>query len=289
MSRKVARAEGAGRPERGFRAPFLVLCVAGADSSGCAGIAADLRTVAALGGHGMLSITAVTAQDARGVRALSAISPRLVRAQMESCFGPEASPVVKIGMLANAAVVRAVSAVIRSRHPPGVVLDPVLQATSGRPLLDAVGRRALLDRLLPLADLVTPNLPEAEALLGRRIRGVGGMVEAARALRELGAGAVLLKGGHRRGAEMVDIFTDGATTFLLRAPRVATPDTRGTGCVLSTAIACNLARGLDLRDAVRHGKEFVTESIRGAYPLGRQRGPVHPAAAAAALAKGARR
>jgi hydroxymethylpyrimidine/phosphomethylpyrimidine kinase len=273
----------------GCRTPFLVLCVAGADSSGCAGIAADLRTVAALGGHGMLSITAVTAQDARGVRALAAIPPRLVRAQMEACFGPAGSPVVKIGMLANAAIVRAVCAVIRERRPPGVVLDPVLKATTGRSLLDAAGRRALLERLFPLADIVTPNLPEAEALLGRRARGVEGMVEAARALLERGARAVLLKGGHRRGGDAVDVFAHGSTTLLLRAPRVATPDTRGTGCVLSTAVACHLARGLALSDAVRRGKQFVTESIRGAYPLGPLRGPVNPVAAGVTLAGGAGR
>ena len=283
MSRKVTHAGREALRGPGNRTPFLVLCVAGSDSSGCAGVAADVRTVAALGGHGMLAITAVTAQDARGVRALTPVPSRTVRAQMDACFGFGGTPVVKIGMLANAAVVRAVSAVIALRRPPFTVLDPVLRATTGRELLDAAGRLALVERLLPLTDLVTPNLPEAEALLGRTVRGIGGMIEAARALHERGARAVLLKGGHRRG-DAVDVFTDGAATLVLRAPRLATPNTRGTGCVLSTAIACHLACGLALQEAVCRGKAFVTEALRGSYPLGPLRGPVHPSAAGAALA-----
>ena len=160
--------------------PYPVLCVAGTDSAGCSGLAADLRTVAALGGHGQLAVTAVTAQDTRGVHAVAPVSARLVRAQIAAVLEDAGTDAVKIGMLANAPTVRAVAAALARRGRARVVLDPVLRSTTGRTLLDDAGQRALVELLLPLADLITPNLPEAEALLGRRIRGVAGMKAAAR-------------------------------------------------------------------------------------------------------------
>lgn len=267
------------------RGPFRVLCIAGTDSAGCSGLAADLRTVAALGGHAQIAVTAVTAQDSRGVPGIAPVRAALVRAQMTAVLADAGTDAVKIGMLATAPVVRAVAAALAQRGSAPVVLDPVLRSSTGRALLDAAGTRALVAALLPLADLITPNLPEAEALLGRRVRGVAGMKAAARQLRDLGARAVLLKGGHRRGAA-VDVFVDAAETLLLSAPRSASPDTRGTGCVLSSACACFLARGLALPEAVRRAKAFVTAAILHSYPLGRGSGPVNPTAAGRACDPG---
>jgi len=259
--------------------PYLVLCVAGTDSAGCSGIAADLRTVAALGGHGQLAVTAVTAQDTCGVHAIAPVSPRMVRTQIAAVLEDAGTDAVKIGMLATAPIVRAVAAALaRLGGRAHVVLDPVLRSTTGRTLLDAAGQRALRELLLPLADLITPNLPEAEALLGHPIRGIAGMKAAARHLRDLGARAVLVKGGHRRG-EAVDVFADATQTLLLSAPRISSINTRGTGCVLSTACACFLAQGLAMPEAVRRAKAFVTTAIRLSYRLGRGQGPVNPTAA----------
>ena len=265
-------------PAVGGSRPYAVLCVAGTDSAGCSGLAADLRTVAALGGHGQLAVTAVTAQDSRGVRSVAPVSPRLVRAQMEAVFADAGSAAVKVGMLATAPIVRAVAAALAGRGGARVVLDPVFRSTTGRALLDEAGRRALVELLLPLVDVITPNLPEAEALLGHRIRGLVGMKAAARQLRDLGARAVLLKGGHRQGAA-ADVFVDDGGTLLLSAPRIASADTRGTGCVLSTACACFLAQGSALPEAVGRAKAFVTAAIGHSYRLGRGPGPVNPTAA----------
>jgi hydroxymethylpyrimidine/phosphomethylpyrimidine kinase len=260
------------------RAPYLVLCVAGTDSAGCSGIAADLRTVAALGGHGQLVVTAVTAQDTCGVHAVAPVSARLVRTQMTSVLGDAGTAAIKIGMLANAPIVRAVAAALARPGMARVVLDPVLRSTTGRILLDDAGQRALIKLLLPLVDLITPNLPEAEALLGHPIRGMAGMRAAARELLDLGPRGVLVKGGHRRGAA-VDVFADAGETLVLSAPRIASVNTRGTGCVLSTACACFLAQNFSLPETVHRAKKFVTAAIRYSYPLGRGQGPVDPTAA----------
>ena len=267
--------------EYGAGGPYRVLCVAGTDSAGCSGIAADLRTVAALGGHGQLAVTAVTAQDSRGVHAVAPVAARLVRLQIAATLNDAGTDAIKIGMLANAPIVRAVAAAVSGVGPARIVLDPVLRSTTGRTLLDDAGQRALIELLLPLADLITPNLPEAEALLGRSIRGIAGMKAAARNLRELGARAVLLKGGHRRGAA-VDVYADADATLVLSSPRIAGGNTRGSGCVLATACACFLARELPLPEAVQRAKEFVTSAIVHSYRLGRGPGPVNPTVAARA-------
>lgn len=268
------------RPSRAPRdgARYAVLCIGGTDSAGCSGLAADLRTVAALGGHGLLAVTAVTAQDTRAVHAVAPVPARAVRAQIEAVLADVGADAVKIGMLARAPAVRAVAAALARRGRARVVLDPVLRSTTGRALLDDSGRRLLIDLLLPLADLITPNLPEAEALLGHRVRGVAGMKAAARQLLDLGARAVLIKGGHRPGAA-VDVFADASGAVSLSTPRIACDDTRGTGCVLSTACACYLAQQVPLGTAVRLAKTFVTAAIRHGYPLGSGAGPVDPTAA----------
>lgn len=284
MPPRARRAPGARRPA------FRVLAVAGVDPCGGAGLAADLRTIAALGGHGAAAVTAITIQDSREVRAVAPLPARLVRGQIEAVLGDVGADAVKIGMLATAAVARAVADALLAAGAgrPPVVLDPVLRSTSGRDLLDRAGRGALLERLFPLVDLVTPNLPEAAALLGRRLSGERAMAAAARALVGLGARAVFLKGGHLRG-DAVDFYADGKTVVALRAPRVRMPHTHGSGCVLATAIACFLARGDGLLDAVRCGKRFVTAAIRAGYPLGAGRGPVDPSAAGRILVAGAGR
>jgi hydroxymethylpyrimidine/phosphomethylpyrimidine kinase len=261
-----------------------VLCVGGIDPAGCAGLAADLRAVQALGGHGLPVPTAVTVQDTRRLAAVAPLPPRLVRAQLEAVLADIGAQAVKIGMLATAPVAREVAAALQRHRCANVVADPVLHSTTGGTLLDERGRAVLVRRILPLAAVVTPNIPEAEVLLGRRIRGEKGMIAAARTLLSLGPAAVLLKGGHLRG-EALDVFTDGRQTLLLRAPRVRTRDTRGTGCVLAAAIAVYLARGLPPFEAVHRAKAFVLEAIRRSYPVGTGRGPVNACEAAARAAE----
>lgn len=261
--------------------PFVVLCVGGTDSAGCSGLAADLRTVAALGGHGALAVTAVTAQDTRGVRAVTPIASRIVLEQISTVLRDPGADAVKIGMLARAPIVRAVASALAEREVTRVVLDPVLRSTTGGSLLDAAGRRALLERLLPRVDLITPNLPETQELLGCRVRGIHGMVAAARSLLGLGVRAVLVKGGHLRG-RAVDVYADASGARELSAPRIPTADTRGTGCVLATACACFLARGIAIPEAVVRAKSFVAAAIRRSYSLGSGRGPVNPLAVGAA-------
>jgi hydroxymethylpyrimidine/phosphomethylpyrimidine kinase len=236
--------------------------------------------VQALGGHGLPVPTAVTVQDTRRLAAVSPLPPRLVRAQLEAVLADVGARAVKIGMLATAPVAREVAAALRRYDCANVVVDPVLRSTTGGALLEEAGRAVLVRRLFPLAAVVTPNIPEAEVLLGGRIRGERGMIAAARALLSLGPAAVLLKGGHLRG-EALDVFTDGRRTLLLRAPRVRTRDTRGTGCLLAAAIAVYLARGLRPFEAVHRGKAFVLEAIRRSYPLGSGRGPANACEAAA--------
>ena len=261
-----------------------MLCAGGIDPAGCAGLAADLRAVQALGGHGLPVPTAVTVQDTRRLAAVAPLPPRLVRAQFDAVLADVGAQAVKIGMLATAPVAREVAAALRRHRCANVVVDPVLRSTSGGALLDEAGLAVLVRRILPLAAVATPNIPEAEVLLGRRIRGEKGMIAAARTLLALGPSAVLLKGGHLRG-EALDVFTDGRQTLLLRAPRVRTRDTRGTGCVLAAAIAVHLARGLPPFEAVRRAKAFVLEAIRRSYPVGTGRGPVNACEAAARAAE----
>jgi len=249
----------------------VALTIAGSDSGGGAGIQADLRTFAAHGVHGTTALTAITAQNSMGVAAWVALEPAMVVAQMEAVATDMPVAAAKTGMLANAAIIGAVAdAAARLRIAP-LVVDPVMIAKSGDRLLDAAAERAYVDRLLPLAALVTPNLHEAAALLGRPVRDVAGMRDAARELRALGARAVLVKGGGLAG-DAVDVFCDGARIVDLTVPRVDTPNVHGTGCTLSAAICAQLALGSDLLDAVRAAKAYLTEALRRSYAVGRGRG-----------------
>jgi hydroxymethylpyrimidine/phosphomethylpyrimidine kinase len=256
----------------------VAMTIAGSDSGGGAGIQADLKTFAAHGLHGVCAVTAVTAQSTVEVRDWVALEPRMVVAQIDTVADDMSIAAVKTGMLANAAIITAVAEAIRRRGLPHLVVDPVMVAKGGQRLLDKDAERAYAQRLFPMATLVTPNLPEAEALLGRAVRTRSDMREAARAIRALGPRAVVVKGGHLEG-DAIDVFFDGEQMEELRAPRIDTPHTHGTGCTFSAAIAARLANGSELLEAVRGAKEYLTEAIRRSYSIGRGHGPVdhlHP-------------
>ena len=250
------------------------LTIAGSDSSGGAGLQADLKTFAAHGVYGTSAVTAVTAQNTLGVVCWTAIAADLVTAQIEAVAGDLGADAVKTGMLANAAIVEAVGAAIESLDLSNVVVDPVMVAKGGHRLLDDEAIVALRTELLPRAMIVTPNVPEAEALAGVRIRGVADMHEAARRIHALGPRVVLVKGGHLDGPEVVDVVVGDGDTFELSRPRIETVHTHGTGCTYASAIAANLALGRHVRDAIERAREYVDGAIRHAPGLGRGHGPL---------------
>ena len=241
--------------------PPSALTIAGSDSGGGAGIQADLKTFAALGVHGLSAITALTAQHTRGVTAVHVPPTPFLRAQIDACFDDFRVVAVKIGMLASAEVIHAVADALEAHRPPHVVLDPVMVATSGARLLEADALDALRTRLLPLADVLTPNIPEAELLLGRAIDDGAAADAALDALRAAGARAVLLKGGHlEEGREVVDRYGDRDLRTAFRSPRLAV-DGHGTGCTLAAAIAAGLCRGLSLPDACAAGVDYIRRAL----------------------------
>ncbi|MBR0938355.1 bifunctional hydroxymethylpyrimidine kinase/phosphomethylpyrimidine kinase [Bradyrhizobium jicamae] len=256
----------------------IALTIAGSDSSGGAGIQADLKSFAALGVYGASVITALTAQNTTGVSAIHPVPAVFVAAQIDAVFADLAVGAVKIGMVAQAETIAAIADGLARWSPRHVVLDPVMVATSGDRLLAAGAVDALKTRLFPLASLITPNLPEAAALLSEPVAGNEAAVESqGRRLLALGCRAVLIKGGHGTGAESIDYLFDGARVVALSAPRVATPNTHGTGCSLSSAIAAGLARGDELESAVRNAKAWITDAIAAAdrFAVGHGHGPVH--------------
>lgn len=255
-----------------------VLSIAGSDPSGGAGAQADLKTFAALGCYGMAAITSLTAQNTQGVRALHVPPADFVGAQIDAIFEDIEVDAVKIGMLADGAIAAAVADRLARHAAQHVVLDPVLVATSGDSLGAPDVVDALLARLLPLADLVTPNIPEAARLTGLQLAGdLAGMQRAGEAMLARGAKAVLVKGGHGEGADAVDVLVapDGVETFA--APRIQTANTHGTGCTLSSAVAAFLAQGATLSDAVGQAKAYLTGAIAAADQLdvGHGHGPVN--------------
>jgi hydroxymethylpyrimidine/phosphomethylpyrimidine kinase len=249
------------------------LTIAGSDSSGGAGIQADLKTFAAHGVFGLSALTAITAQNTLGVVRASGVDPDLVAAQIDAVAADLPIHATKIGMLANAGVIEAVAAAIERHRLTNVVLDPVMIAKSGAALLDPAAVDALRARLLPLADVVTPNAPEAAALIGSTVTSIEDLRRAAAALVALGARAALVKGGHLAGPA-VDVLWDGRTFTELTAARIETRHTHGTGCTLSSAIAARLALGDDLAAAVRAAKAYVTRAIAEAPALGHGHGPL---------------
>jgi hydroxymethylpyrimidine kinase/phosphomethylpyrimidine kinase len=257
-----------------------ILSVAGSDSGGGAGIQADLKTITVLGGFGMSAVTALTAQNTRGVEASWPVPTDFIVRQIEAVASDLPIHAVKTGMLANREIVEAVSGALRRLNTRPVIVDPVLVSKSGHPLLAEEDCEVLLRDLFPLAALVTPNLPEAALLSGRPVDTEEQCREAARALFDKGPEAVLIKGGHGRGAEARDLLFDGSGFTWFSSPRIDTPNTHGTGCTYSAAIATFLARGIPLPGAVEEAKKFITEAIRFSLPIGKGHGPTNPRAAA---------
>ncbi len=243
------------------------LTIAGSDSCGGAGIQADLKTFAALGVYGASALTSVTVQNTSGVRAAVNLPPEIVAGQIDAVMDDLPIAAAKTGMLATAEIMRAVAARLADRKVPRIVVDPVMIATSGSRLMDEEATGVLIDAVLPLATVVTPNIEEAAVLAGFDIDGLEAMEEAARAIARLGARAVLVKGGHLTG-EATDILFDGTGMKAFSSERVEGGRLHGTGCTLSAAIASGLARGSSLHDAVGDAKAFVTAAIRGAEIAG---------------------
>jgi hydroxymethylpyrimidine/phosphomethylpyrimidine kinase len=250
------------------------LTIAGSDSGAGAGIQADLKTFAALGVYGTSALTAITAQNTLGVRAVEELSPAIVAAQIDAVIEDIGADAVKTGMLASAAIVETVAERLRHHGITQVVVDPVMVAKSGDRLLREDAVQALRQTLLPLALVVTPNLPEAEALAGMAVRGRGELEEAARRIAALGAHYVLVKGGHAPG-DPVDVLFDGHVFQEFHGARVQTRNTHGTGCTLSAAIAAHLARGAPVEEAVKRAKDYLTVALRTAYPIGHGHGPLN--------------
>ncbi|MHB8513536.1 MAG: bifunctional hydroxymethylpyrimidine kinase/phosphomethylpyrimidine kinase [Actinomycetota bacterium] len=245
--------------------PPIALSIAGFDPTGGAGIIQDARTMSACGVWCATVVTAVTVQDTTGVHRIEPLDPDLVRDQIERLMADSNIVAVKTGMLATSEIIEVVAKMIGGIEH--VVIDPVLKAGSdGTSLLSDVD--ALREMLVPRATLITPNAPEAEALTGVEVRSIQGQREAARRLRESGAAAVLVKGGHIAGSSAIDVFDDGAQIVELEAPRVSGANVHGTGCVLSAAITANLAKGLGLRESVTQAKKLVTRSIENAVAIG---------------------
>jgi hydroxymethylpyrimidine/phosphomethylpyrimidine kinase len=244
------------------------LTIAGSDSGGGAGIQADLKTFAAHAVHGLSALAALTAQNTREVTAVHVPPTAFLRAQIDACFADFRIGAVKLGMLADADVIHAVADALEHHRPPAIVLDPVMVATSGARLLAADALAALRERLLPLATVVTPNIPEAELLLGHPIADADAADAALVELLALDAGAVLLKGGHLPGdGPMVDRFDDGEALLEFEHPRLAVAG-HGTGCTLAAAIAANLCRGLDRREACAAATDYVHGALAAGYRPG---------------------
>jgi hydroxymethylpyrimidine/phosphomethylpyrimidine kinase len=256
----------------------IALTLAGSDSSGGAGVQADLKTFSALGVYGASVITALTAQNTTGVSGIHDVPADFVTAQIDAVFSDLDVRAVKIGMVAQRATIDAIVAGLARWSPKHIVLDPVMVATSGDHLLAADAVATLRTKLIPFASLITPNLPEAAVLLDEPVAASEAAIESqGRRLLAMGCPAVLIKGGHGQGSESIDYLFGGNGTIALAAPRVATKNTHGTGCSLSSAIAAGLAKGEDMESAVRYAKTWISAAIAASDRLdvGHGHGPVH--------------
>jgi len=252
-----------------------ILTIAGSDSGGGAGIQTDLKTITVLGGYGMSVITALTAQNTLGVQAVFELPLDFIEKQIDSVIEDIGVDAVKTGMLSSSAIVRLVAGKVKEYRLKRLVVDPVMVAKSGDPLLKDEAQKALREDLIPLAFLVTPNLPEASTLCGFTVTDLSTMKEAARHIYELGPQNVLVKGGHLEGA-IVDLLFDGKDYYEYPGPHIPTRNTHGTGCTFASAIATELAKGTTVQAAVKRAKDFMTTAIRFSLPLGRGHGPTNP-------------
>lgn len=251
-----------------------VLTIAGSDSCGGAGIQADLKTIAAHGLYGMSVITAVTAQNTMRVSGIHVIPPEFVEKQIDAVFQDIFPDAVKIGMLSDSEMIRAVAGRLKAYHPKWVVLDPVMVSTSGNRLMDQEACECLVKELFPLADLITPNLAEGEVLSGLQITGRETMILAAEKISGLSGGGVLLKGGHLSDSADDLLVRPGEERRWYPGERIENPNTHGTGCTLSSAVACGLAEGRSLPESVAMAKEYVQCAIAAGLDLGRGSGPL---------------
>ncbi len=258
------------------------LTIAGSDSGGGAGIQADLKTFAAMGVFGTSAITSVTAQNTVGIQGVYDLPPEFVGRQIDSVMEDINIDAAKTGMLSNAAIIEVVAAKVKAHAIRRMVVDPVMVAKGGASLLQSDAVKALIERLLPLALVVTPNVPEAEVLWGQRIAGLAEMRQAARWIHGLGPRYVVLKGGHLHG-RAIDLVYDGSCFTELDAERIDTLHTHGTGCVFSAAITAELAKGSPVPEAIATAKRFITAAIRYGFALGKGFGPTDPIAAARSL------
>ena len=250
------------------------MTIAGSDSGGGAGVQADMKTFAALGVYGTSALTAITAQNTLGVTAVLELPPDLVAAQIDAILSDIGTDAVKTGMLANSAIIRVVADKVRERGLSNLVVDPVMVAKGGDRLLQEEAVEALRNLLIPLATMVTPNLPEAAVLVGRSVESLEDARRAARDIVAMGARFAVIKGGHLEG-DAVDVLYDGSELREFAAARLDTTSTHGTGCTFASAIAAGLAQGMAMEDAVGRAKEYVTEAIRRAFPLGGGHGPLN--------------
>lgn len=251
-----------------------VLTIAGSDSSGGAGIQADLKTFSAHGVFGMSVITAVTAQNTLGVWGVQDISPDIIARQIEAVFDDIRVDAVKIGMVSQVKTIEVISEKLRNYHPQHIVVDTVMVSKSGYHLLNPEAEATLVNKLLPAATVVTPNIPEAEVICQMSIRSLQDMEIASRKIFDMGPQNVLLKGGHLEG-DSTDILYDGKNYIYFSSPRVNTINTHGTGCTLSSAITANLALGYSIEQSVSMAKEYITTAIRHALAIGKGVGPTH--------------
>ncbi|MBI3584919.1 MAG: bifunctional hydroxymethylpyrimidine kinase/phosphomethylpyrimidine kinase [Nitrospinae bacterium] len=254
-----------------------VLTIAGSDSGGGAGIQADLKTFASLGVYGMSAITSITAQNTIGVQGIHDLPPEFVALQIDSVLSDIGVDAAKTGMLSSSAIIEAVASKVREYKIPNLVIDPVMYAKSGDALLRPDARDTLINKLLPLSILITPNIPEAEFLSGIKIKGIEDMKKAGKKIKKRVGADVLVKGGHLRG-KAVDILYTGGEFFIFESDRIDTKNTHGTGCTYSAAIASELAKGYKLHDAVKRVKDFITEAIKNSIEIGKGRGPTNPIA-----------
>lgn len=253
----------------------VALTIAGSDPSGGAGIQADLKTFQALGVFGMSAITAVTVQNTQKVYDIQEIDAHIVYEQIVRLFEDADIHAVKIGMVSGIPLIESIARALKSVQPPPIVLDPVMISKSGYRLLSPDAQAALIEHLFPMAEVVTPNIHEAEALTRRNIHSISEMKSAAREILKLGAKKAVIKGGHLGNEEAADILFDGSTYRELSSPRIATLNTHGTGCTFSSAIAANIALGKDFYTAVSDAKIYITGAIRHALSIGKGRGPTH--------------